>query len=76
MPLLILSLAIQVLLIVHAIRTKRNSLWIWALALLPLAGPIAYLIVEVLPELARSWRRHTIEGCSAIGSISHAGRCE
>jgi hypothetical protein len=42
------------LLIVHVIRTGRNSLWIWAIALLPLAGPIAYLLVEVLPGLRHS----------------------
>ncbi len=51
---LLLSIAIQVALIVHVIRTGRNSLWIWAIALLPLAGPIAYLLVEVLPGLRHS----------------------
>jgi hypothetical protein len=51
MPLLILSILLQVLLIVHVIRTGRNSLWIWALALLPWAGPIAYVLVEILPSL-------------------------
>lgn len=56
---LIVSIAIQVLLIVHVIRTGRNSLWIWAIALLPLAGPIAYVAIEVLPGLwqSRSARR-------------------
>ena len=33
----IISLVIQVLLIIHCIRTGRNTLWIWAIALLPLA---------------------------------------
>jgi hypothetical protein len=58
---LIVSIVIQVLLIVHVIRTGRNSLWIWAIALLPLAGPIAYLLVEVLPGLrhSRAARRAT-----------------
>ncbi|HZF25373.1 MAG TPA: tetratricopeptide repeat protein [Steroidobacteraceae bacterium] len=51
---LIVSLAIQVGLIVHVIRTGRNSLWIWAIALIPVAGPIAYIIAEVLPDLFRS----------------------
>ena len=50
----ILSLVIQVLLIVHCIRSGRNSLWIWAIALLPLAGPVAYVLVELLPSLFRS----------------------
>jgi hypothetical protein len=58
---LIASIVVQVLLIVHVIRTGRNSLWIWAIALLPLAGPIAYLLVEVLPGLqhSRAARRAT-----------------
>lgn len=53
---LLVSIAIQVALIVHVIRTGRNSLWIWAIALLPLAGPIAYLLVEVMPGLWHSRR--------------------
>ena len=45
--------------IVHCIRTGRNSLWIWAIALLPLAGPIAYVLIELLPGLfgSRGTRR-------------------
>ena len=46
----ILSIAIQAGLIVHVIKTGRNMLWIWAIALLPLVGTIAYVVVEVLPE--------------------------
>jgi len=45
----ILSIAIQAGLIVHVIKTGRNMLWIWAIALLPLVGSIAYVVVEVLP---------------------------
>src|SRR6202040_4021594 len=47
----ILSIAIQAALIVHVIKTGRNMLWIWAIALLPLVGSIAYAVVEILPEL-------------------------
>ena len=50
----IISLIIQVLLIVHVIKTGRNQIWIWVLALLSLAGAIAYIAVEVLPDLFRS----------------------
>ncbi|HMK86580.1 MAG TPA: tetratricopeptide repeat protein [Steroidobacteraceae bacterium] len=60
MPLLlVLSLAVQAALIVHVIKTGRNSLWIWAIALLPPAGPLAYIAVEILPELwgGRTGRR-------------------
>jgi hypothetical protein len=50
---LIISIVIQVTLIVHCIRTGRNMLWIVAIALLPAAGSIAYVIVELLPALFR-----------------------
>jgi len=52
--LLILSILIQVLLIVHVIKTGRNTIWIWVLALLSIPGAIAYIAVEVLPDLFRS----------------------
>jgi hypothetical protein len=51
---LILSLIIQVLLIVHVIKTGRNTIWIWVLALLSLPGAIAYIAVELLPDLLKS----------------------
>src|SRR5208283_2170474 len=47
----ILSLLIQAGLIVHVIKTGRNTLWIWAIALLPAAGSAAYVVVELLPGL-------------------------
>jgi hypothetical protein len=45
----ILSIAVQVGLIVHAIKTGRNMLWIMAIGLLPGVGSLAYVIVEILP---------------------------
>lgn len=50
-PFSILSLLIQAALIVHVIRTGRNTLWILAIGLLPGIGSLAYVIAEVLPEL-------------------------
>jgi hypothetical protein len=47
----ILTLAVQAGLIVHVIRTGRNNLWIWAIALLPAAGSLAYIAVEILPGI-------------------------
>jgi hypothetical protein len=47
----ILSIAVQVGLIVHAIKTGRNTLWIFAIGLLPGVGSIAYIVVEILPTL-------------------------
>ena len=60
MPILfIVSLIFQVLLIVHCIKTGRNTIRIYVLAILSYAGIAAYLFVEVLPELygSRTARR-------------------
>ncbi len=53
-PFLILSYLIQVLLVVHVIKTGRNFIWIWVLLLLPAAGPLAYIAVEMIPDFFRS----------------------
>jgi hypothetical protein len=47
----LLSLLIQAGLIVHAVKTGRNFLWIAAIGFLPVAGSIAYVVVELLPDL-------------------------
>jgi hypothetical protein len=47
----IIHIVITVVLIIHCIRTGRNMLWILAISLLPLAGPIAYVLVEIVPGL-------------------------
>ena len=47
----ILSIVLQALLIVHCIKTGRNTIWIWVIALLSYAGIVAYVAVEVLPDL-------------------------
>lgn len=44
--------AVQLLLIIHVLKTGRNRYWILILFFLPLIGGVAYLVVEVLPELA------------------------
>jgi hypothetical protein len=49
-----LPIILTVLLIIHVIRTGRNTLWIWLIIFLPLAGGIAYAIVELIPELLNS----------------------
>jgi hypothetical protein len=56
MPLFIISIVLQAAFIVHVIKTGRNTLWIWVLVIpgVALAGMLAYLFVEVMPELMRS----------------------
>ena len=50
----IVSIVIQVLLIVHCVKTGRSWIWIWVLALLSFPGIIAYVAVELVPDLFRS----------------------
>ncbi|MFM1885550.1 MAG: hypothetical protein RL026_707 [Pseudomonadota bacterium] len=50
----VLSLVLQAALIVHCIKTGRNQIWIWVLALLSFAGVIAYVAAELIPGLLRS----------------------
>ena len=54
MGILILSIAIQAGLIIHVIKTGRNQIWIWVLALLSYAGIIAYVAVEIIPDIFKS----------------------
>src|SRR5438874_11259174 len=54
MSVLILSILVQVALIIHVVKTGRNQIWIWVLALLSLPGALAYIAVEILPELLGS----------------------
>jgi hypothetical protein len=56
MAILIVTLLIQAAFIIHVIKTGRNQLWIWVLIIPGLAfvGMVAYLFVEILPELFRS----------------------
>ena len=59
----IVSLVIQALLIIHCIKTGRNQIWIWVLALLSFAGIIAYVAAELIPDLVRSrTTQNTVRG--------------
>ncbi len=47
-------LALQVLLVIHVVKTGRQTYWVFIVMMLPLVGAIAYFIVEILPEIAHS----------------------
>ena len=47
-----LTYAIQLLLIIHVLKTGREKYWIWLLLFLPGIGGAAYFVVEILPELS------------------------
>jgi hypothetical protein len=48
----VISIALQLMCIVHVFRTGRNTAWIMAIAFLPMVGVLAYLIVEILPGMS------------------------
>jgi hypothetical protein len=55
MPFLgILIIAIQVGFAIHAVRTGRDSFWVYIIAFVPLVGCIVYFITQVLPDLRNS----------------------
>lgn len=49
-----LSILLQVFCLVHALRTGRDRIWIYVILLGSAIGCLAYLIVELVPELAGS----------------------
>lgn len=58
MPLLVLSILVQLALVVHVFKTGRNTTWVFILLIFPLIGTLAYFIVELLPELMGSRTGH------------------
>ena len=77
MPLLILSAIVQIALVVHVIKTGRNTTWIWVVMLLPLAGSVAYLLLELGPDLmssrsGKSAQRKIQSVVNPNGGLNHA----
>jgi len=50
MPFAILLLVLEVLLIIHAVRTGRASPWAFIILFAPLIGAIAYLVAVLIPD--------------------------
>ena len=63
MPLLTLSLLIQIIFVVHAHKTGRRD-WIWILLVIPVLGCAFYFFLEMLPEI-----RHSQGGRKAVKTI-------
>ena len=60
------SYAIQLLLVIHVLKTGRDRYWIWLLLFVPFIGPAAYLIMEVIPEFSSG-----IKGQRALRSVKN-----
>lgn len=54
MPLVLLTVAIQVIAVVHLFRTGRDMRWLFLIILVPIVGCLAYFFIEVLPSLRNS----------------------
>ena len=63
MPILILSVIVQIGLIIHVVKTGRPTYWIFILLIAPGIGSLAYAIVELLPGLSGNYRaRSAVRG--------------
>jgi hypothetical protein len=69
----LVPLALQLLLIIHVIKTGRNTFWIFLLIFVPLVGGLAYLIVEVLPGIGKS-RAARVAGTAVAKAINPSQR--
>jgi hypothetical protein len=52
--LFILYILLRVALVVHIVKTGRNTLWVWLVIFEPVIGGLAYFVVEILPGLMGS----------------------
>jgi len=58
MPVIVfVTLCLQILCAVHVFRSGRPAQWLFLIVLLPLAGSIVYILVEILPDLRHSRAR-------------------
>ena len=61
MPLMILPYLLQLLCLVHIVKTHRNTYWIWIVIAVPYIGGLAYLILEIIPGLSSAPRIHSVK---------------
>jgi hypothetical protein len=58
---------IQILLVIHVMKTGKNRYWIYLLLFLPFVGGVAYFVIEILPEF-----RTSIQGQRAMRGVRDA----
>lgn len=61
----------QVLLVVHVLATGRNRFWILLLLFVPLIGGLAYLVLEILPDLTGGVRGQRAK--RTLGNVLNPG---
>ncbi len=62
-----LSIFIRFIFVLHVIKTHRDTKWIYIIVIIPVAGSLAYLFLEVLPNLGKS--RATQKAGNAVFDI-------
>jgi hypothetical protein len=65
-------LVLQVICIVHAVRSGRVMPWIFVIIFLPLIGSLIYIVMEILPELSTSRRASAVR--SGVRKIADPNR--
>lgn len=53
MPFFLATILLQVVCVAHLVRSGRSQLWLFAIMLLPIAGCLAYVALEVVPDSRR-----------------------
>jgi|GEM_PF-4714410 len=48
------TVLLQVVLAVHAVRTRRPFIWVFLILIFPLMGSLIYVIAELIPEWERN----------------------
>jgi hypothetical protein len=56
----------------HAVKTGRAQYWLYILLFMPLVGPLAYVLIELVPELGSTRRARRV--ASGIGDIINPDR--
>jgi len=44
------TIVLQIVLAVHAVRSKRPFVWVFIILIFPLIGSLIYIIAELIPE--------------------------
>ncbi|MBK9925837.1 MAG: hypothetical protein IPP66_11150 [Anaerolineales bacterium] len=48
------TVILQIVLAVHAVRTRRPFIWVFLILIFPLMGSVIYVIAELIPEWERT----------------------
>jgi hypothetical protein len=48
------TIVLQIVLAVHAVRSKRPFVWVFIILIFPLMGSLIYIIAELIPEWERN----------------------